>query len=135
MGSRIDDSVTTLDEAQGSQRGTQTANRDVDVIGIPHVTEPQFIDFVGPKRLDISQIEELRPAGILGIEARQVGLRVGIVQGILVHEVIAGDHSQFCAGVNLDAALIVLKRLRIRRGRKVVTVIGKGNVLHEGAGG
>ena len=84
-------------KALRSQRGSNATSGLADIVGISHIAESKLIDRCRTKCLRVAKADELRAAQIKGIESRNAGAalasRVGIVQGIVVEEIIGGEKS------------------------------------------
>ena len=129
---RVDGGIPgAIHETLGREAGTHTSLRLAYIVGVPEITQAEFVDHGWPEDLGQAQAHQLCSAQGGGIEARNTGaaLRrgVGIVEAVVIKEVVSGKSSQ--AGITVDArpALVVAQGFIVRGRRKGTgSLIGRG---------
>src|SRR6202789_357877 len=131
-----DASRSRAGEALRGQADAETAFRLADDVVVAEIAGMELIDDAGTDELGVAKREELRLADEESVEAGNAGpghgAGRGVIEAIVVDEVVAGKLAE--AGVAIDAkgALVVADGLRLGGGRELVgAYVGGRNVLQE----
>ena len=104
-------------ETKRCERDTDPACVAIAERRIAQVIEAEFIDHRRAERLHIAQVQLLRTQPGVGVEAGDVGGRIGIIDQRLIEEVVAGDHPDARIRVAARAPFVVAQRVVECRGR------------------
>ena len=106
-----DASVIRAGEALRGQADAETAFRLADDVGVAKVAEVKLVDGVCADDLGVSKGKELRAADKEGVEARDAGAGdgagVGVVEAVVVDEVVGGELAEAAVAVDADGTLVV----------------------------
>ena len=124
------------DKALRGQGGSDAAHRLADDVEVTHVAEVRLVDRVRAESLGQAEAEELRASVGGGVEAGQVGSAlgsgVGIVEIVLIDEVVGGEIPPACIRVNARSRPCCRREFRsAMSGKTVGADVGLRDVLQQ----
>src|SRR5208337_1957754 len=100
-------------ETLGGERWTQPSRWGIGKLDIPHVTKPELVDGGGAERFGDAYVYNLRPTVVTRGEPRETCSTVRIKVDVIVHEIVARNHTQTGVGIDPAAAFVVPERFLI----------------------
>ena len=107
-----------------------------DDVGVPQIAKVQFVYRFGAEDLGIAQRIELSATEIQRVETGYARsgyrTRIGIVEGVVVDEIVGRDMPHPIVDVDARGTLVVADGLGVGSARKsVVAGVGRRNVLQQ----
>src|SRR5580698_2486731 len=118
-------SVRSRFKSQGGERWAHASLRFAREACETHVMQAQLVHRSWRLRLNVTQVDHLRPTHIQNIESRQGHSTVGTLLAIVIEKVVSGQHAGAAVPVDADAALVVTQHVVVCAGFKErLTIFG-----------